>query len=88
MPKPYSPAICEAHNQVPDPTAIEGLCYGGLYRCSVCTRTVCFAFGGVSGDEANNEVCDDCYVSDASAFKVLDTPTEKTKDACATGRRP
>jgi hypothetical protein len=49
--------ICEAHSIEPDPKGVRE-CYGGLWVCAECKRTICTGFG--CADEYP-DLCDDCW---------------------------
>lgn len=48
---------CEAHNQTPDIDFAGSPCYGELWECPGCNKTVCAGYGAADNQP---DVCDDC----------------------------
>jgi hypothetical protein len=58
--------ICEAHGIEPDPKGVRE-CYGELWVCDECKRTICAGFGAA---DKYPDLCDDCWYKQISSTEA------------------
>ena len=57
-------SFCRIHRTIPNPKGVRG-CYGELWVCGDCKRTIC---AGAGADDLYPDLCDDCWAKTSPHF--------------------